>query len=112
MLLRMFGRYGGLGTEELIFALVIGLLIGLAIYIPFLLTLHRALDGCSPENRRMNPGQVWLMFIPLFSLFWAFQVVSAIADSFDAEHRKRGIPLWPNRGRPTAWVWHGLQLEL
>lgn len=95
----MFGRYGGFGAEELIFVLVIGLLIGLAIYIPFLLTLHRALDGCSPENRRMNPGQVWLLFIPLFNWFWLFQVVSAIGDSFDAEHRKRGIPM--TEPRPT-----------
>jgi hypothetical protein len=67
-----------------------------------LLTLHRALEATSPENRRMNPGLVWLLFIPLFNLFWRFQVVTAIADSFEAEARKRGIPL-PDL-RPTYRV--------
>jgi hypothetical protein len=46
----------------LIVALVIGIL--------FLLTLHRALDRCSPRNRTMEPGMVWLNLIPLFSMVW------------------------------------------
>lgn len=111
MILRMFGRYGGFGEGELIIIILLAIIISLAIYIPFLLTLHRALAGCSPEVRRMNPGQVWLMFIPLFSLFWAFQVVSAIGDSFDGEYRRRGIPM--TEPRPTyrlgmAWATIGV----
>lgn len=93
MILGPFGRYGGRGAEELLFALVVLILIAIAVNIPYLLTLQRALQATSPENRRMNPGQVWLLFIPLFNLFWRFQVVSAIADSFEAEARKRGLPL-------------------
>lgn len=99
MILRMFGRYGGFGEGELIILLLLVIIIALAIYIPFLLTLHRALDVCSPEVRRMNPGQVWLLFIPLFNWFWLFQVVSAIGDSFDGEYRRRGIPM--SEPRPT-----------
>jgi hypothetical protein len=111
MILRMFGRYGGFGDGELIIIIFLAIIIALAIYVPFLLTLHRALAGCSPEVRRMNPGQVWLMFIPLFSLFWAFQVVSAIGDSFDGEYRRRGIPM--TEPRPTyrlgmAWATIGV----
>lgn len=107
----MFGRYGGFGDGELIIIIFLAIIIALAIYVPFLLTLHRALAGCSPEVRRMNPGQVWLMFIPLFSLFWAFQVVSAIGDSFDGEYRRRGIPM--TEPRPTyrlgmAWATIGV----
>lgn len=94
--------YGGFGGSEMILLLFIVLIVALGIAIPYLLTLHRALEVTSPEVRRMNPGQVWLLFIPLFNLFWIFQVVAAIADSFEGEYRKRGIQL-PDP-RPTYSV--------
>jgi hypothetical protein len=33
-------------------------------------------------HRRMPPGQVWLMMIPFFNLYWIFRVFLDLADSF------------------------------
>jgi hypothetical protein len=81
----------------LAFAVIIGVIIGLAIaLIPvifYLLTLSRTLKQCAPHNRRMEPGEVWMMFIPLFGLVWHFITVGRLADSLAAEFRQRNIPV-------------------
>ncbi|MEO6550424.1 MAG: hypothetical protein ABIN94_20630 [Ferruginibacter sp.] len=58
----------------------------------YLLTLQRALEAVSIENRRMAPGQVWLSLIPVFNLVWMFIVVNRIAESFNAECALLNIP--------------------
>jgi len=58
----------------------------------YLLTLQKALQAVSVENRRMPPGQVWLSLIPLFNLIWMFIVVNKIAESFAAECYLLNIP--------------------
>ena len=63
----------------------------LIVMIFFLITLRDALRAVSPENRRMEPGQVWLLLIPLFNIIWQFFVVSRVADSLADEFWKRGI---------------------
>jgi hypothetical protein len=65
--------------------------IGLAITIFFILTLQKALNRCSPENRAMQPGMTWLLLIPLFNIVWIFFVVLNMAKSLGAEFKKRGI---------------------
>ncbi len=65
----------------------------------YLLTLQKALNRCSPENRAMTPGMVWLLFIPFFSIVWHFIVVLNMAKSLDAEFKKRGIPEEPEPGK-------------
>jgi len=57
----------------------------------FLLTLQRALSKCSPANRTMSPGLVWLQIIPFFGLIWQFFVVFAVANSLDNEFAARRI---------------------
>ena len=58
----------------------------------YLLSLQRALQAVSVENRRMPPSQVWLSLIPLFNLIWMFIVVNKIAESFAAECYVLNIP--------------------
>jgi len=86
----------------------VGLLIGCAIFlIPFifyLLTLQKALNRCSPENRAMNPGMVWLTLIPLFGLVWQFFVVINVAKSLGAEFLKRGQAEEPQPGKTLGLV--------
>jgi|GEM_PF-230721 len=84
--------------EEFLMIGFLVLVIALGIAIPYLLTLQRTLEAVSPENRRMQPGMVWLLLVPLFGYVWSFMVVTAIADSLDLEYRKRNIPRDP---RPT-----------
>lgn len=79
-------------TGILILIIVVAVLIGLIPMIFYMLTLQNTLKEVSPENRQMPPGQVWLLFIPIFSIVWQFIVVNKIADSLKAEFAKRNIP--------------------
>ena|SRR5688500_9768644 len=72
----------------------------IAFIVPFvfyLLTLQKTLKAISPENRRMSPSQVWILFIPLFGMFWHFIMVAKIADSIKAESMIREIELKESR---------------
>ncbi|MGP8253194.1 MAG: hypothetical protein ACLQHF_14280 [Terracidiphilus sp.] len=69
--------------------------IGILFLIPaifYLLTLQNALGKCAPVSRTMEPGMVWLLLIPIFSLIWSFFVVMGLAKSLGNENRRRGIP--------------------
>ena len=70
----------------------------------YALTLQKALNRCSPENRAMAPGMVWLLFIPLFNLVWHFFVVLNLAKSLGAEFQKRGIAEEPQPGKTIGLV--------
>jgi hypothetical protein len=65
----------------------------------YLLTLQKTFNRCSPENRAMNPGLVWLMFIPLFNMIWHFMIVLNMSKSLAAEFQKRGLNEEPNPGK-------------
>jgi hypothetical protein len=62
-----------------------------AILALYLLTLHRSLRRCAPENRAMDPAKVWLQLIPVFGLAWHFVNVRALGESFENEYRSRGM---------------------
>jgi len=65
----------------------------------YLMTLQKTLNRCSPENRAMNPGLVWLMFIPFFNLIWHFMIVLNMTKSLAAEFQKRGLAEEPKPGQ-------------
>jgi hypothetical protein len=82
--------------------IVIGIMLVPAIF--YLLTLQKALNRCSPECRAMNPGMVWLMFIPLFNVVWHFFIVLNMAKSLGAEFQKRGMAEDPQPGKTLGLV--------
>jgi hypothetical protein len=65
----------------------------------FLLTLQKVLSKCSPRNRTMSPGLVWLQIIPFFGFIWQFFVVFAVANSLDNEFAARRTPEEPKPGQ-------------
>jgi len=72
----------------------------LAILIPFvfyLLTLQRTLEAIAIESRKMAPGHVWFLFIPIFNIVWQFIMTARIADSIRDECMRLQIPLTENR---------------
>jgi hypothetical protein len=77
------------------FGVIVAVLLASAIIVTpvilYVLTLQRTLRRCSPENRAVRAGLVWLMLVPLFNVFWHFIVVSNLAKSVGAEFRKRGV---------------------
>jgi hypothetical protein len=95
---------GGLGAGFIGF-LVILLLGLLVVQIFYLLTLQKALQLVSPDLRKMEPGLVWLMFIPLFSIVWNFIMVGHIGDSLRDEFRRRNIPVDEERPGYSVGLW-------
>jgi hypothetical protein len=82
--------------------LLIGLVAFAILLIPtifYLLTLQKAFNRCSPENRAMNPVLVWLMLIPLFNMIWHFMIVLNMSKSLAAEFQKRGLTEEPKPGQ-------------
>lgn len=78
----------------LLIIFVIGALVAQILY---LVTLQNTLKAVKPENREMEPGQVWLVFIPLFGIVWQFIMVTKIADSLKKEFNQRGIEAGEDR---------------
>jgi hypothetical protein len=62
--------------------MLIAFVIGIAIAIVVNLLLQAPLKAIPEEHRAIEPGQVWLLLIPIFNLFWSFKVFQAIPDSF------------------------------
>ncbi len=99
----MFPLFAQLNDDEAVAAvgavLCVFLLVYLVVVILFLLTLQKALNRCSPRNRTMQPGMVWLNFIPLFNIVWQFITVARVADSLRNEFRSRGQDRGDDYGR-------------
>ena len=64
------------------------LALGIAVFVLYL--LYDALRAIPPEYRSMEPGQVWLMLIPLFNLVWVFFVTQRIPESYQRFFNSRG----------------------
>jgi hypothetical protein len=64
----------------------------IAIAIVYFLTLQNTLKAIRPQNRKMEPGQVWLGIIPLFGIVWHFIIVKKLSNSIYAELTSRSLP--------------------
>ena len=83
---------GIIGPQEImVILIVVAVIFGISLIpmIFFLLTLQNTLNAISFENRKMEPGLVWLSLIPIFGLVWQFIVVDRMAGSLKAEFTKR-----------------------
>jgi hypothetical protein len=98
----------GVGPSVIFGTMLIVMLIACAIMLVpaifYMLTLQKALNRCSPENRAMAPGLVWLMLIPVFDFVWHFIIVLNLAKSLGAEFSKRGISEEPTPGKTLGLV--------
>jgi hypothetical protein len=62
--------------EPLLIVVVLCLVLGyLVALILFLIAQQNTLEAIQPQNRKMQPGEMWLQLIPLFNLIWQFIVV-------------------------------------
>lgn len=95
----LMGMIGPLQLGLLLFVPVVVALIPLIFY---LLTLQNTFKAISVENRKMQPGEVWLTLIPVFGYIWQFFIVSKLADSLGAELKSKGIE--NNEERPGYTV--------
>jgi hypothetical protein len=73
-------------------AMLCGLLVFVEIIVFFYcLTLFRALKKCSPRNRTMEPGLVWLNLVPILHFFWGFRNVNNVCRSLRYEFINRDL---------------------
>jgi uncharacterized membrane protein len=75
------------------------------VYIFFLITLQTALSRCRPRSRTMEPGMVWLMFVPLFNFVWQFLMVSKVGDSLKREFEDRDLDDRSDYGKTLGLWW-------
>ncbi len=88
--------------DFLILIAIVAILIFLIPFVFYLITLQNTLKTISPENRKMAPANVWLLFIPFFNWIYHFIVVNNIADSIRAEALVKNVPL--SESRPGAGI--------
>ncbi len=74
-------------SNFIIYTILLFMGIFLIPYIFFIRTQYSILQAIQPENRLMNPIEVWLQLIPVFGLIWQFVVVGRIADSIQREYQ-------------------------
>lgn len=83
-----------LGAQFAAFGILFLVIIGGAIVVAvfYLKNLQDLLKEVSEKNRQVPPGNVWLMFIPLFNIIYPFILYPKICDSVKAEYSDRDIP--------------------
>lgn len=95
-----YNTYDSIGIGVLIFMIIIGIGIYLAIYIPYLLNLQNLLKECNEKNRQgFSPSNVWLMFIPLFNIVYAFILYGKISEILSREFSYRGKTIQGDYGK-------------
>lgn len=79
--------------EEVFIALFMLIILAGAIVVAvfYLLNLQNLLKEITPGNRQVEPGNVWLMFIPLFNIIYPFILYPKITDSVKLEMESRGL---------------------
>jgi len=82
--------------------------VGIRVSWPLCLTLSKALKQCQPENRDLEPGQVWLQLIPIFNLYWNFVTTSKVPSSLKAEFRERGMGTRGDDYGAGNWKWYAI----
>lgn len=77
-------------VEALLILVFCGGLIVLAVF--YLKNLQDLLRECDSKNRQVPPGNVWLMFIPLFNYVYGFILYLKISETLKREFEYRNAP--------------------
>lgn len=91
MILGIFGP-----AQLLVILLIIGLIL---VNVFYLLNLQDTLKEIGESRRQVPPGNVWLMFIPVFNLIYPFILYPKVCDSLREEYAYRGIEKSGDFGR-------------
>jgi len=85
----MPGRAGAVIAAVLILVAIFALIaIGIQILICYL--LYSCYKRVPERHRKLSPGLVWLLLIPLFSAVWNFFVYPSLSDSFKSYFNSAG----------------------
>ena len=77
-------------TEMLYIALAAGAM-RIIIWLIFAYSIYSTLKLVKKENQNILPGQVWYLALPLFNIYWNFEVVRRLTDSLNNEFYDRQV---------------------
>jgi hypothetical protein len=81
----------------------VGVIVGiitLTLVILHLITVYKTFNLIAKRNRTMEPGMVFLVFVPLLGIVWPFFVVLRLAESLRNEFEDRG---WDTEGESFGY---------
>ena len=81
----------GLPIAAMAVGICIGFAIGMAIMAVIAFIVKGMYDRIPAEHREMDPVKVWLLVIPLFSLYWNFVVFLGMSRSFQRYFASQGV---------------------
>ncbi|MCU0705141.1 MAG: hypothetical protein MUF18_14305 [Fimbriiglobus sp.] len=80
------------GSMMCVFGVILVLSLAASVLaIMLLVAMYKALSECAPENRTMEPIQVWFTFIPLVGVVFFIMAFFKVPDSLANEYRARGM---------------------
>ena len=78
-------------TGDLALYMLIGGIIRIIIWIFFAFTLYRTLKLVKKDNLCILPSQTWFVAVPIFNIYWNFEVAKRVADSLNNEFYDRKV---------------------
>lgn len=100
--------------KYLYYYLFISLAIRTVIWLLFAFTIRKTLLLMKPENLFILPNQVWYIAIPLFNIYWNFEVVRRFSDSLNNEcfDRKIAVEDRPGMRIGLLYAWTFLAVNI
>lgn len=100
--------------EYLYYYLFISLAIRTVIWLLFAYTIRKTILLMKPENLFILPNQVWYVAIPLFNIYWNFEVVRRFSDSLNNEcfDRKIAVEDRPGMRLGLLYAWTFLAVNI
>ena len=85
-------------TGDMASYILIGGLIRIIIWILFAWTVYRTLKLVKKDNLCILPSQAWFLAVPMFNIYWNFEVARRLSDSLNNEFYDRKVEV---EERPT-----------
>ncbi len=85
-------------TNDMALYMLIGGIVRIIIWIFFALTLYRTLKLVKKDNLCILPSQAWFVAVPIFNIYWNFEVAKRLTDSLNNEFYDRKVEV---EERPT-----------
>ena len=79
--------------------MVVGIIM-LTLTILHLMTMYKTFNLIAKRNRTMEPGMVFLVFVPFLNIVWLFFIVLRLAESLRNEFEDRG---WDTEGESFGY---------
>lgn len=86
------------------------------VWLFFANTIRGTLLLVAKENRLMSPNQAWLLALPLFNIYWNFEIANRLRDSLINEFYDRKIAVEEKptykKGSLYAWIYLASNIPL